>query len=110
MDVHLPFSVRARHDRLVSVEVRICTEMSASRQNCSSEGLAEWIVPCAFVGTNPENEAQPKVNECIALITPVEVHGETSSSPHQLHGQPDRKARRPGSATLMCEYPSDAIS
>jgi len=64
----------------------------------------------AFVGTNPENEAQPKVNECIALITPVEVHGETSSSPHQLHGQPDRKARRPGSATLMCEYPSDAIS
>ena len=24
------------------------------------------------MGTNPENEAQPKVNECIALITPVD--------------------------------------
>ena len=30
IDVHLPVSVRGRHGRLVSVEARICTEMSAS--------------------------------------------------------------------------------
>jgi hypothetical protein len=32
----LPFSVRTRHHRLVRVEVRISTEMSASRQLCAS--------------------------------------------------------------------------
>jgi hypothetical protein len=25
------------------------------------------------MGTNPENEAQPKVNECIALFSPFEL-------------------------------------
>jgi hypothetical protein len=27
---------------------------SASRQNCSSDDLAEWIVPWAFLSSNPE--------------------------------------------------------
>jgi len=28
------------------------------------------VTTSAFMGTNPENEAQPKVNECIALNGP----------------------------------------
>jgi hypothetical protein len=44
IDVHLPFSVRARHDRLVSVEVRICTEMSASVMGSDDDSIGPFLL------------------------------------------------------------------
>ena len=105
MDVHLPFSVRARHDRLVSVEVRICTEMSASRQNCSSEGLAEWIVPCAFISSH-HDDGPLADNESISLFSSIGnawSGGPFIESAHDLHelaSQQDERAP---------QYEGDAI-
>ena len=54
----------------------------------------------AFMGTNPENEAQPKVNECIALNAPS-GHPVIESA-HNLHElashQNDRAPQYEGNA------------
>ncbi len=55
---------------------------------------------CAFMGTNRENEAQPKVNECIALNGPSgRPFIESAHNLHELAShQNDRAAQYEGNA------------
>ena len=68
------------------------------RTNQASE--SESVNTSAFMGTNPENEAQPKVNECIALNGPSGLP--FIESAHDLHEpashQNDRAPQYEGNA------------
>ena len=61
----------------------------------------ESVNTSAFMGTNPENEAQPKVNECIALNGPSgRPFIESAHDLHELASQQDERAP---------QYEGDAI-
>ena len=74
----------------VVVGFRLCDQASGIRSVNTS----------AFMGTNPENEAQPKVNECIALNGPSgRPFIESAHNLHELAShQNDRAPQYEGNA------------